>query len=248
VQEAKGRARVLVVEKPGVKYLDVPRRPGSAEGASEEFLREHTLPRWAEANAAALRAAWTLPGVDTRRTLAVGHSEGGIVVARVAAELPAVTHVASLAGGGPTQLFSLAEAQSRPRPGDGPGDAAGRRQAVYDEWTKIRTDPDSTTKFWLGHPYRRWSTFLPRSLTAELLRTGARIYLAHGTEDSSTPVTALDVVRAELAVHDRQVTVERLEGADHGFRPEDAPEGSPAGMQALLGRVLGWFVGDGGAK
>src|SRR5262245_35556138 len=46
---AQGRVRVLVVEKPGVKFLDEAKRPGGAEGASEEFLREHTLPRWAEA-------------------------------------------------------------------------------------------------------------------------------------------------------------------------------------------------------
>ena len=136
-------------------------------------MREHTLPRWAEANIAALRAVWTLPAADPTHTLAVGHSEGGIVVARVASELPAVTHVASLAGGGPTQFFSLAESQSRPRPDDGPGDAGRRRQAVFDEWAKIRDEPDSTTRFWLGHPYRRWSTFLRQSLTAELLRTKA---------------------------------------------------------------------------
>jgi hypothetical protein len=105
LKEVKGRARVLVVEKPGVKFLDAPPKPGSTEGASEEFLKEHTLSRWAEANVAALQAAWTLPGIDDSRTLAVGHSEGAIVVARVAAELPKVTHVASLAGGGPTQLF-----------------------------------------------------------------------------------------------------------------------------------------------
>ena len=46
------------------------------EAASAEFLTEHTLPRWAEANCAALRAAWTLPNVDAKRTLAAGHSEG----------------------------------------------------------------------------------------------------------------------------------------------------------------------------
>ena len=61
-------------------------------------------------------------------------------------------------------------------------------------------------------------------------------------------MTAFDVVRAELAVHDRQITVERLEGADHGFRPEGSPEGSPAGMQAMLGRVLEWFFVDGEAR
>src|SRR5262245_27589441 len=177
LQEAKGRARILVVEKPGVKFLDTPARPGSAQGASEEFLKEHTLARRAEANRAAVRAVWMLPDADVSRTLVMGHSEGGIVAARVAAELPPVTHVASLAGGGPTQLFSLAELRARPQKGDGPEDAARRRQAVYDEWAKIQADPESITKFWLAHPYRRWSTFLPHSLTTELLRTHARVYL-----------------------------------------------------------------------
>ena len=42
---SKGRCRVLVVEKPGVTFGTVPRNPGSAEEASAEFRREHTLPR-----------------------------------------------------------------------------------------------------------------------------------------------------------------------------------------------------------
>src|SRR5262249_54419891 len=144
-----------VVEKPGVKFLDGPARPGSAEGASEEFLKEHTLARWAEANAAALRAAWTLPGIDATRTLVMGHSEGGIVAARVAAELPQITHVASLAGGGPTQLFDLAETRGQPRADDKLGDAERRVQEVYEEWAKVQKDAESISKFWMGHPYRR---------------------------------------------------------------------------------------------
>ena len=58
---------------------------------------------------AGVRAARTLPGVDPARTLAAGHSEGGIVAAHVAAGDSAVTHVAVLAGGGPTQLHDLVE-------------------------------------------------------------------------------------------------------------------------------------------
>lgn len=239
---AKGRVRVLVVEKPGVKFLDVPARPGTAEGASDEFLQEHTLPRWAEANIAALRAVWTMSDIDGSRTLAVGHSEGGIVAARIAAELPSVTHVASLAGGGPTQLFSLAESRGAPRPGDNPGDSLLRVQAVYDEWTKVRADPDSTSRFWLSHPFRRWSSFLETSITAESLRAKAKIFLAQGSLDTSVPPTAHDVLVAELRAHGRDVTAERIDGADHGFRKADEPQGSPAGIQALLGRVLEWFL------
>src|SRR5262245_10756910 len=145
-------------------------------------------------------------------------------------------------GGWPTQLFSLAELASRPRPDDSHGDAEKRRQAVYDEWTRIQADPDSISRFWLSHPYRRWSTFLPSSLTAELLRSRARVYLVHGTNDAATPVTAFDLARAELAVRNRDVTAERLEGADHGFRTQSTPEGSPDGTRAVFGRVLTWFL------
>ena len=112
---------IAPVEKPEAKLPVVLWIQGS--GCQSLFTKpgdkEHTLPRWAEANAAALKAAWTLPGVDAGRTLVIGHSEGAIVAARVAADLPGVTHVASLAGGGPTQLFSLAELASRPRPDGG---------------------------------------------------------------------------------------------------------------------------------
>ncbi len=242
LKAAKDRVRVLAVEKPGVKFLDAASRPGSAEGASEEFLKEHTLPRWAEANVAALRAVWTLPGIDASRALVMGHSEGGIVAARVATELPQVTHVASLAGGGPTQLFSLAESRGQPRPGDQPGDAARRRQAVYDEWAKIQADPDSISRFWLGHPYRRWSSFLKTSVAAELSRTKAQVFLAQGTLDAAVPVAGHDVLVAELRAQGRDLSAERIDGADHGFRKKDEAKNSTDGIHSLFARVLDWCL------
>ena len=83
---------------------------------------------------------------------------------------------------------------------------------------------------------------LAPGLTAGLLRSTARVYLAHGTNDAATPVTAFALARAELAVRDRDVTAERLEGADHGFRTESMPKGSPDGLRAVFGRVLTWFL------
>jgi dienelactone hydrolase len=229
-----------------VKYLDVQPPSTSLETvASEEFLKEHILPRWAEANCAALRAVWALPDVDAKRALVVGHSEGGIVAARVAAELPQVTHVASLAGGGPTQLFDFVTNTARPRPDDKPGDAARRVQDVFEAWSKIQKDPESVSQFWLGHPYRRWSSFLKHSVMEELLRTKARIYVAAGTLDAVIPVAAHDMLVTELRARGRDVTAERLDGADHGFHTEQMPR-PPAGMQALLGRVLQWFLAEEG--
>lgn len=246
LRAARGRARVLIVEKPGVAFAVQPKQPGSAEEASPEFLAEHTLERWSEANAAALRATLALPGIDRAHVLVCGHSEGAGVAARVAALCPEVTHVASLAGGGPTQLFDLAELQGAPQPGDSAGAAAARRQSVYDEWARIRADSTSTTRFWLGHPYRRWATFGAHDVLPDLLATRARVYLAHGTADRAVPVVAFDVLRAQLAARGRAATIERVEGVDHGFfGPEGPPrDGKPAGVELVFGRVLEWFAND----
>ena len=51
------KAHVLIVEKPGVEFLEQHPNQGTAVDGSLEFRREHTLERWSEAISAALRAA-----------------------------------------------------------------------------------------------------------------------------------------------------------------------------------------------
>lgn len=227
-QAVRDRARVMVVEKPGVKFLDEARELGVAEGCPEVFLQEHTLTRWAEAVGAAVRAAAKLPGSDPRRLLIVGHSEGGIVAARVASENAVVTHVASLAGGGPSQLFDFV------------AQAGKRGEDVYRTFSAIKQDPQSITKFWYGHPYRRWSSFMASSVLDGLLRTEARVFIAHGTDDQATTVASFDMLRAELTARGKQVTAERISGVGHMFCKNNKL--SPDGMRALLERVYDWFL------
>lgn len=232
-------ARVVCVEKPGVQYLDWPKVPGEADEGRKEFLEEHTLDRWGEANLAALRAVHTMPDIDPTRTLVIGHSEGGIVAARVAAELPSVTHVAILAGGGPSQLFDFACMARLGTFGDPALGEQARVQSVYAQWAEIQTDPQSITRFAWGHPFRRWSGFLSSSTTAELLRSRVRVYLAHGTEDTAVSVVMQDLNHAELLARGRDVTVERIEGVDHGFRTKG--EEGYRGVTDLFGRIVAWF-------
>ncbi len=243
LQASKGQCRVLCVEKPGVKFLEQIERPGSAIGSSEEFRREHTLDRWTDANVDALRACLSLPNIDTARVMVLGHSEGADVAAFVAAAMKEVTHVAPLSGGGPTQLFGLCELRARALPGDQPGDADKRRDAFYQEWDKVLADPQSIDAMWMGHPHRRWSTFLSRSPVEALCRSKANVYLAHGTEDQSSPVTDFDLTKAELRARGRNVVAERITGADHGYSPANQPQGGPpVEFDALLTRVVTWFL------
>lgn len=241
---ARQRMRVLVVEKPGVEFLEQRERPGGAMGASETFRREHTLERWAEANAAALRAVLAMPRIAASPVLVAGHSEGADVACRLAALEPRVTHVASLAGAGASQLFDFLHSAAQPRPGDGPGAAEQRRQELVAQWRAVQADPQSTDAFWLGHPHRRWTSFLAGNRLEDLMRSGARVFLAHGTADASVPVTSADWLFAELLARGRDVRYDRLEGADHALqRPAAAGARSEGiGLEQVLEQAIAWAL------
>ncbi len=235
---ARSRARILVVEKPGVEFLVQPSRPGSAMEGSEEFRREHTVERWTEAINAAVIAASALPGVDASRILALGHSEGGQVVCQLAAANERITHVATLAGGGPTQLFDLIELAREGNFGL-PGESAEARIArVLDGWQRVLRDPDNHDAEWMGHPHRRWSSFLRTSPVEALHKSQARVFIAQGTADRASLPAAADVMYAELLARGRDVTYERIEGGNHAFQTPDTPNG----WMRIHAKVLEWFL------
>ena len=125
------RARVVMVEKPSVVLFDDQDDRPMQDTCSSQFFYEHTLDRWAEAIAASVRSEYTLPGVNDASTLVLGISEGGMVGVRVSNILPDVTHVASLAGGGPDHMYVAAEYVRRR--------SLDPEELVYDCWREIQT-------------------------------------------------------------------------------------------------------------
>lgn len=236
----KEKARVLIVEKPGVKYLFQPSDGNCKDSA--EFNREHTLERWTEANEAALRAARRLPQIDKSKTLVVGHSEGGLVACRVAHDLPRiVTHVASIAGGGASQLYDLiALARRGVFFGEVSPAPEARVQFVLNKWKEIEADPMSAEKFFFGFAYRRWSSFLVTSPIEELSSVRAKIYVAQGTADTVVDPISADTLYAQLVAKNKQVFYDRVENANHSFRIKDNPKTD--GWQELFERIGKWFA------
>jgi pimeloyl-ACP methyl ester carboxylesterase len=231
---ARGRARVLAVEKPGVEFLDDPPDDGDVQACRPEFRAEFTLDRWATTVADAIQAAQKMPDIDTSKTLVIGVSEGGIVAMRVSNVSPVVTHAASLSGGGPVYLFHMAEFMRNK--------GLDPEKEVYACWSDILKDPDSATKFCWGQTYRQWSSFMKTSVIAEALKSHALLYFAHGTADTQQTIAGFDVLRAELAAKQREAVFERSEGADHAL---DLPNQKvPVGLEAVFGRVEDWFLGD----
>lgn len=228
-----GQARVLIVEKPGVRFLDDQGELNMQESCRPEFFFEHTLERWAEAIVAAIRSAHSLPLVSNASTLVVGISEGGIVAVRVSNLFDNVTHVASLSGGGPNHLYVAAEYIRQL--------GLDPEQHVYDCWQRVQKDPQSTTKFCFDHPFRHLSGSYRTSLIEECLKSSAKLYLVHGSADKLNAVAGFDMMRAELAAKGRSAVFERLEGAGHHL---DLPsQVSPDGLLSVFGRLAGWFLG-----
>jgi len=226
-----GGARVMAVEKPGVEYLDDQGERPMQEGCRPQFAHEHTLERWAEAIAAAIRAARELPQIDESRAMVIGISEGGVVAVRVSNIEPSVTHAASLSAGGPNHLFVLAEF-IRERGLD-------PTQEVFECWDQVQADPSSATRFCLDHSFRHWSSFFSTSLIEESLESTAHLYFVHGSEDRQNSIHGFDVLRAELAAKGRAAVFERLEGAGHSLNlPGQVP---PEGLLAIFGRLATWF-------
>ena len=136
----------------------------------------------------------------------------------VAVMNPFVTHVASVAGGGPTRLFSLIKfCRAGILYKDVSDDPNQRVQKLVSDWREVLSDPDSTSKFFLGHTHRAWTSFTGSPCVAALSRTTARLYLAQGTDDHSVTPEATDVAYAELLAHGRDCTLDWVAGADHGF-------------------------------
>lgn len=239
-----GRAQVMVVEKPGVEFLEQPGH-GDAHGirGSPAFQAENALPRWVEAVSAGVRAARRLPSVDPGKTLLIGHSEGALVAALVARSNGFVTHVASLAGSGPPVTFELElkarEARLYP---EFPGDPERQMETLRRDLEAIRRHPKSTTRTAIGHLHVYWSARLKASTIEALSNTRARVFLAHGTADRNVSFGNFLRMAEALRRRNRDITELVVEGADHGFRVA-APSG-PSPRDAwgeVIGRLGAWF-------
>ncbi|HEV7780938.1 MAG TPA: alpha/beta hydrolase-fold protein [Chitinophagaceae bacterium] len=239
-ESLQGKARLLIVEKPGVKYLDDP-GPG-AMTKNSGFNQQHSLERWAEAIKASVKAVIRSGLADSSRILVVGHSEGGLVACKVANDMgQLVTHAAILAGGGDSQLYDIL---TLARKGNFfmsiSDDASTRVRFVLDEWEKIKSDPFNTAKFFFGFTYLRWSSFMKTSCLEQLEGCHARIFIAQGMKDENLDPVSADQLYAHLLSKNKNVTYDRLENADHSFNEKDNPDFN--GWKAEMDKILTWFL------
>lgn len=186
---SEDKFRILIVEKPGVRYLQT--------GPSKSFDHKFSLESWAETIVNAINYTLINEPIAKDKVLIIGHSEGGLVSSRVARLLnDKVSNVAILAGEGPTQLYSLykfaADGTFFNTKEHNMPTASERLTYLERNWKEIQFDPFSTEKKFMGFTYLRWSSMLSTSVMEELKHFNNKILLVQGSEDKNVhPETAI---------------------------------------------------------
>lgn len=213
----EGQFTVMAVEKP-FSGVAPEQDPGTAASCSAKFNEDFTAERWLLALQVSLESARRLPWVDKRRSLVLGHSEGAVMAALLAGHDPQITDVVSIGGSGTTQLFDfIANAYRKCF------DVSACIADIEQQLQAINANPSSSTQFSWGHPYKRWASFFRIDPSEELLRSRARVYIAFGTDDDSTPPLSEEIAVAKLKVAGRDVTVRRVLNANHMLTQSASP-------------------------
>jgi pimeloyl-ACP methyl ester carboxylesterase len=236
----QGRYAVMAVDKP--YQSDEPQQGpyGSAIGCAGAFNLHFSYDAWLASLKRAVRHALSRPEVDARRVLVIGVSEGAQMAAALAREFAEIRDVALLSGSGPTQLFDFAAGIYSSKDSD--DDKLKRLQELDDAFSAIRADPASTSQFFMGHPYLRWSSFFAQSALERLAGSPARVYLAGGMQDASVPILSAEVLYAQLRAQGKDVTFRRLPRAGHSMVEDDKPvEQKRKDQQAQYEAIMAWF-------
>ncbi len=232
----KEKYRILIVEKPGVKYLQ--------KGEARSFDQKFSLESWSSTIVSAINYVVQNEKIDKRKILVAGHSEGGVVASCVANSMKdKISNVAIMAGEGPSQLYSLykfaddgtffnTKEHNMPT-------SEERINYVKEKWHDILADPANTEKKFFGFTYLRWSGFLKTSVIDELSAYNGKILIVQGTADKAVYPESAIIAYTSLWSKGKNINLFQIENADHSFKIIDKPEID--GWRMVIEKIITWF-------
>lgn len=236
---------VVLISKPGTPFLD-----SLNVNTYKQFLKEY---KPSKEYTQKLSLDWRVNSVSkiinflskklrtNNKIIAIGYSEGGQVVPKLAVANKKVTKIVSIVGGGLNQFNDFITAERlKAQKGKITADQAQTNiDSLNLKFKEIYENPNSTEKFWLGHTYKRWASFCKEIPIESMLKLNIPILLVAGGNDENSPITGMDYVNLEFIRKNKtNLTYKVYPNCDHWFNDQKKETNR---MEEMLEYVLNWI-------
>ncbi|MRM84001.1 alpha/beta hydrolase [Riemerella anatipestifer] len=133
------------------------------------------------------------------KVVALGHSEGTDVVAKLGTVNKKITHIGYWSGGANTQFYDFALLDRRKVYEGKMSDEEYKEKydSLVNQMNSIFSDPNNINKEFFGCTYERWSGFSEPAIE-NLLKINVPIFVVHGAKDESVPVESSLLIPLEF--------------------------------------------------
>ena len=214
---------------------------------TEEYIQRCGLEWQVQASSLVIDSLSRMLPISGDKVIALGVSEGGRVVPRLAVENKKITHLVCMLSGGLNHFYdniinkridaSTGKLSHR--------EAQGIIDSLFCVFEKIYSDPHSTDNSWYGHPYKRWASFCTDIPLEQLVQLEIPIYLLSGSADRNQPVLQADYIKLEfLRLGKTNLTYCVLPGCEHSLYEvvvEDGKEKGISHRDEAFGMVVDWI-------
>jgi dienelactone hydrolase len=237
---------VVLISKPGTPFID------SLEVNSyQQFLKDYKPSKeYTEKLSLEWRVSSASKVIDylskkinikEKEIIAIGYSEGGHVVSKLALENKRVTKIVSIVGGGLNQFYDFITAE-RLKAQKGiisPEQAQSKIDSLNFKFKDIYENPNKTNKFWLGHTYKRWASFCKDIPLENMRKLDIPILVIANGNDENSPISGLDYIKLDfLRENKTNLTYKVYPNCDHWFIDQKTKNRK---MGEMIEYVINWI-------
>jgi len=214
---------------------------------SDEYIQKAGMEWEMQASKLVLDDLLKRLSIDENKIVAMGISEGSLLVTRLAYEDSRVTHLVCVISTGLNQFFSsIINRRIDAASGKLSHEEAQREiESLFAVYKDIYQNPDSTDKWYFGHPYKRWSSFCQFIPVDHLVKLDIPILLVNGTADRSSPILQSDYIMLEFIRKGKiNLTYHVVPGMGHSLHEvviEDGEEKAISHRADVFKKVKDWI-------
>jgi esterase/lipase len=214
---------------------------------SEEYIQKCGMEWEVQASIRVIDTLCQMLHNSENKVIAMGFSEGGILVTKLAAEDDKITHLVSVISTGLNQFYSsIINRRMDAFTGNlTHQEAQAEVDSLFAVYKKIYDDPNNTEKWYYGHPYKRWGSFCNYIPLEQLVKLEIPIYYLNGSIDRNSPVLQADYIMLEfLRLGKTNLTYTVLPGVEHSLYEvllENGEEKAISRRNEAFKMILDWI-------